>query len=386
MTSGIRFATMRRIAVVLTVLASCSSPQAVPDREIKVAFFEDLSVPEHVDLVSLSFLAFEMVVRRRLDDSHLAVEVVQLDTGGDAGAAVAMAREVAADPRFVLAVAAPFWREPAEVARVLASAGVPTISLSPDSPSPWRQEAPPPGDALELWRRLVPDRRAEAALLADLAARRTPEGDAEQVCLVSDASPYGSELVRELEAALGEWPSTTIVDVSATTAAADVASSRCASVVWGGFPPGARDLARAMRESGSTRGRPVDLAGAALKTPVPPTSPAGDGVVVGSVACPCADVTLELELASRRFVNAYQSEHGLVPGIHAAEGWDAGRIASAAMAAGAVDRAGMRASMRALMGFEGVARHYTFTPDGELVAARAGSFVAAGTRWLPLPS
>jgi len=386
MTSGIRSATVRHIALVLTVLASCSSTQAVPDREIKVAFFEDLSVPEHVDLVSPSFLAFEMVVRRRLDDSDIAVEVVQLDTGGDAGAAVAMALEVAADPRFVLAVAAPFWREPAEVARVLASAGVPTISLSPDSSSPWRQDAAPPGDPLELWRRLVPDRRAEAALLADLAARRTPEGDPEQVCLVSDDSPYGAQLLREIDARLGVWPSTTIDDVAAPAAAADVASSGCAVVVWGGFPPGARDLARAMRESGSNRGRPVDLAGAALKTTVPPTSPAGDGVVVGSVACPCADVTLELGLASRRFVNAYQSEHGVAPGVYAAEGWDAGRIASAAMAAGAVDRAGMRASVRALVGFEGVARAYAFAPDGDLVAARAGLFVAAGTRWLLLPS
>ena len=38
------------------------------------------------------------------------------------------------------------------------------------------------------------------------------------------------------------------------------------------------------------------------------------------------------------------------------------------------------------LGSEGVARRYLFDTDGELIAARPGLFVAAGTRWLPLPS
>jgi ABC-type branched-subunit amino acid transport system substrate-binding protein len=93
-----------------------------------------------------------------------------------------------------------------------------------------------------------------------------------------------------------------------------------------------------------------------------------------------------LQLASRRFVNAYQSEHGLTPGVYAAEAWDAGRVVADSMAAGATDRGAMRATVMALTTYEGVARTYRFDERGELVGAEPRLFVAAGTRWLPLPS
>jgi branched-chain amino acid transport system substrate-binding protein len=218
-----------------------------------------------------------MMVQRRLEDRGVVGEVVQFDTAGEATTAIEIAEQVAADPSFVLAVAAPFWHEPAEASRILAEAGVPTISLSPVSGSPWSEPSPPPGSAAELWRRFVPDRSAEAALLAGLAARRSPDGTPEPVCLVDDDSSYGHGLAVEVERGLGDWPSTSIDASDAERAAAAVATAGCSMVVWGGFPPGARELARAMRAGGSTRGRPVDLAGDALKTTIPPTSPAGEG-------------------------------------------------------------------------------------------------------------
>ena len=106
-------------------------------------------------------------------------------------AATEIAEQVAEDPSFVLAVAAPFWDEPPEVADVLAEAGVPTISLSPVSRSPWAAPTPPPGTAVELWRRFVPDRSAEASLLAKLADLRSPAGASQPICLVNDGSRYG---------------------------------------------------------------------------------------------------------------------------------------------------------------------------------------------------
>ena len=371
-------------AVLSTVVPACS-PFATEDPDVKIAFFQDLSVPDHVDLVSPSFLAFDMVVQRRLEGQGVTAEVVQFDTRGDAGAAIEMAKEVAAEGSFVLAVAAPFWHEPAEVGRILAEAGVPTISLSPVSASPWVEPTAPVGDAGALWRRLVPDRTAEASLLAEIAGRRSAEGVPQPICLVEDGSEYGRGLVGQVEAGLGPWPSTRIDGSDAIGAAEEIATTGCRVVLWGGFPPGARELARAMRAAGSARGQPVDLAGDALKTTIPPTSPAGDGVVVGSVACPCVDVSLDLRLASRRFVNAYQSEHGLAPGAYAAEAWDAGRLAADAIANGAVDRTAMQAAFRALTTHVGVARTYTFDEDGELLSAEPSLFAAAGTRWLPLP-
>jgi len=374
------------LVVLAMALVACSSSAADEEPVVKVAFFQDLSVPDHVDLVSPSFLAFDTVVERRLGDRATRAEIVQFDTRGDASTAIEMAEDVAADPSFVLAVAAPFWHEPAEVARSLAEAGVPTISLSPVSPSPWLAASPPPGEADELWRRLVPDRSGEASLLAEIASRTSPEGVPQPVCLVRDGSSYGRGLIDQVTRELSDWPSTSIDGTDPAAAARAVASARCAVVVWGGFPPGARDLARAMRDAGSARGRPVDLAGDALKTTIPPTSPVGDGVVVGSVACSCVDVSIRPDLASRRFVNAYQSEHGLAPGVYAAEAWDAGRLAAEAIARGAVDRIAMRAMFEDLTTDDGVARTYMFDPDGELIGAEPGLFVAAGTRWLPIPS
>lgn len=373
------------LAVFLSVLAACSPTDVVEEQTVKIAFLQDTSVPDHVDLVSPSYLAFDTVMQRRVIEARgIAVEVVQLDAGSEMTSAIEMASEVAADPAFVLAVISPFWQEPPEVARILAEGGVPTMSLSPESASPWISDASMPGDAEELWRRFVPDRATEVQLLAETIG--SSPGDATQaVCLVSDGSDYGSRLVSGITPLLGTLESIAIDGVDAAAAAAEVATSGCLVVVWGGFPPGARDLARAMREIGTSRGRPVDLAGDALKTAIPPTSPAGDGAIVGSVSCPCVDVSVQTDLASRRFLNVYQSEHGLIPGIYAAEAWDAGRIVADALTSGATSRADMRTIFRSLTAYEGVARTYTFDADGEPIGIRAELYVAAGTRWLPLP-
>jgi ABC-type branched-subunit amino acid transport system substrate-binding protein len=85
-------------------------------------------------------------------------------------------------------------------------------------------------------------------------------------------------------------------------------------------------------------------------------------------------------------VNVYQAEHGLSPGVYAAEAWDAGRLTAAALETAGTDRASMRAWMRTLTIHEGVARTYAFDDLGELEGGRPGLFVAAGTRWLPVPT
>lgn len=373
------------VAVAVTALAACSPTGAGEEPVVRIAFFQDLSVPEHVDLVSPSFLAFDLVVQRRVSRSGIEVEVVQLDTGGDPATAIEMAREVAADDRYTLAVAAPFWEEPAEVARILAEAGIPTMSLSQVSSSPWLGSRRPDGDPAELWRRFVPDRATQASLIADVAVGRASGGELEPVCLVADGSTYATGFVAQIASELGTWPTRLIGATDAAGASDEISNAGCRVVVWGGFPPGARDLAHAMRERDAARGRPVDLAGDALKTVIPPTSPAGDGAVVSSVACSCVDVSTDVALASRRFVNAYQSEHGLTPGIYAAEAWDAGRLAADAIVAGP-DRATMRAAFRALTQHRGVARVYAWSADGELVGAGSSLYVASGTRWLSAPS
>ena len=382
-----RSSTVRLLAVAITVLVACSPvPRDDDPRAVKIAFFQDLSVPESLDLVSPSFLALDTVVQREVVGGEgIDAEVVQLDTGGDATTAAGMAREVAADPSFVLAVIAPFWKEPPEVARILAEAAVPTMSLSPESASPWLSAPSPPGDPAELWRRFVPDRGTQAVLLAGVA-RRSSDDATQPVCLVGDGSDYSAELATGIEAALGPLSSTLFEGADASAAAHELASSGCGVVVWTGFPPGARDLAEAMREADPATERTIDLAGDALKAVMPLMSSGGEGVVVESVTCPCVDVSVALDLASRTFLNAYQSEHGLAPGVYAAEAWDAASIVAEALTSGGSTRAGMRAAFRAITSYDGVAQTYTFDSEGEPIGARAGLFTAAGTRWLPLPA
>ena len=383
-----RSSTVRLLAVAITVLVACTpAPRDDDPLAVKIAFFQDLSVPESLDLVSPSFLAFDTLVHREVVGGEgIDAEVVQLDTGGDAATAAAMAREVAADPSFVLAVIAPFWQEPPEVARILAEAAVPTMSLSPESASPWLSAPSPPGDPAELWRRFVPGRGTQAELLARVARRSSTDDATQPVCLVGDGSDYGSELAIGIAAALSPLSSTLIDGADASAAAHELASSGCGVVVWTGFPPGARDLAEAMREADPATERTIDLAGDALKAVMPLMSSGGEGVVVESVTCPCVDVSVALDLASRTFLNAYQSEHGLAPGVYAAEAWDAASIVAQALTSGGSTRAGMRAAFRAITSYDGVAQTYTFDSEGEPSGARAGLFTAAGTRWLPLPA
>ncbi|MEX0651439.1 MAG: hypothetical protein WD186_05370, partial [Actinomycetota bacterium] len=88
-----------------------------------------------------------------------------------------------------------------EVARILEEAGLSTMSLSPESASPWLEASAPPGDPAELWRRFVPDREAQIELLAEVAGRSSSGDAAQQVCLVSDGSGYSEELSTGVEAA-----------------------------------------------------------------------------------------------------------------------------------------------------------------------------------------
>src|SRR5262245_12307453 len=125
---------MLAVAVLAAGASGCSSPDdgAAADQLVRVAFFQDLSVGSHVDLVSPSFLAFDQAVHAGAAGSDVRIEVVQFDTQGEDDQAVAYAHQVVLDPSFALAVLAPFWEEPLEVADILARGGVPTFSLSPE--------------------------------------------------------------------------------------------------------------------------------------------------------------------------------------------------------------------------------------------------------------
>jgi branched-chain amino acid transport system substrate-binding protein len=377
------------LALAATMLAACTSSRAVQTgrRTVRIAFFQDLSVPEHVDLVSPSFLALDLSIHEREGELPVDVEVVQLDTGGSPDEARALASQVVRDGSYVAAVVAPFWSEPPEVASALAAGGTPTFSLSPQSPSPWagapHQGAPVPlaGSPDELWRRLVPDQELQAARLTELIERAAGRDPIDPVCLLGDGSAYSNDLRSLID---GDLPGDVPRELPAPGSSVTTVQDGCSLEVWTGFPDTADAVAAELGDAGLGGARAFDFGADALKTVIPPTSPRGDGVVVGSLTCPCADVTLDRNLAARRFVNLYQSDTGLAPGIYAAEGWDAGQILASALRGGVGDRAGMRSFVSDLQAHEGVSGSFEFDTAGELTHPRVGVFVAEGTRWLPL--
>jgi branched-chain amino acid transport system substrate-binding protein len=379
------------IIVAASFLPACSTSVAVDGERptARIAFLQDLSVPEHVDLVSPSFLALDLSIHEREAELPVDVEVVQLDTGGSADQAMALADQVVHDASYVAAVVAPFWSEPPEVASVLAAAGIPTFSLSPESPSPWAtiSAAGTPGQLAgspeELWRRLVPGQELQTARLTELIEGAAGRNPVDPVCLLGDGSAYSNDLRGLIDRDLaGDVPR----ELPAPAASVSAVRDGCSLEIWTGFPDTADEVAGTLRDAGLAGTRAFDFAADAMKTVIPPTSPRGDGVVVGSLTCPCADVTLDRNLAARRFVNLYQSDTGLAPGIYAAEGWDAGQILASALRGGVGDRAGMRSFVSDLQAHDGVAGSYEFDAVGELTHPKAGVFVAEGTRWLPLSS
>jgi branched-chain amino acid transport system substrate-binding protein len=375
----------------LLLLTACSSSRtAEEDRPLlRVAFLQYLSVPSHVDLVSPSFLSFDLALHRVLDAQGIQVEleVVQMDTEGDPTRAVEFAEEVAIDPSYVAAVVAPFWSEPADTARILAEAGVPTLSVSPQSPSP----SAPPRTAnspatLGSWRRFVPDGSFQVSALARMveqaASPTAPEVPVEPVCIFAEDWPYSVDLQRDLDAALPAAIVRTAPTPGDVDAAVADVEQGCSIVVWTGAPDGAVELTSALPDAQLVGGRPVDFAADALKTVIPPTVPNREGVMVGALTCPCVDVSTQRADDVRWFVNAYQSENGLAPGIYAAEAWDAANVLAGFLTAGARDREAVSAGLAQLEGFDGVAREYKFDEHGELLDPRVGRYVAAGSRWL----
>jgi branched-chain amino acid transport system substrate-binding protein len=361
------------------------------DSTVRVGFLQDLTVPSHVDLVSPSFLAFEQALREGTEGSGAEVEVVQMDTEGDPVKAAEFAREIAADPSYVAAIVAPFWSEPADVATTLAEAGVPTVSLSPQSPSPWSAGefgAPVPSDVAlgGLWRRLVPDRSVQAAELADLIGHereRTGVPPPDPVCRVVERSSYAEDLDDAIASALPPEVATTSVSEGDMPAAIDLIRDGCSRLVWIGSTEGVSALAAAMADANLGAPAAIDLAPDAVKTVGPSSDRSLDDVAFGSVTCPCVDVTTSLDPAAHRFINAYQAANGLPPGVYAAEGWDAGQMLARSIRDGAHDRSAVSDWLAPTTSWDGVSGSLTFDEAGELRQPRAHVFDAAGTRWLP---
>ncbi|MGZ8610884.1 MAG: ABC transporter substrate-binding protein [Actinomycetota bacterium] len=340
-----------------------SSPETV-----SVAFVEDLSPEGAIDRVFPALRAAELALETPLpgEDDPLTVELVPFDLGDSGATPAEAAAEIAADPAFVAAIAAPDLSGQAELAAGLWEAGVPLLSLSArGAVTPER-----PG----LWLRFVPSLEAQAQALA--AAVRVAHGSRRGVCVVAapaDGTTYPRVVRRLLPRDL---------DVLEVPDASAVAGAGCGVVVWTGNAVGGAELAAALApivpRSPTLIGGPglrdlrfPELAGAAAE---------------GAVSlCACADVTTSLDLGSQRFVQDYQSRFGSPPGPFAAEAWDAARLLARGVLEAGPSRSALVAWLALLPDVDGLAGRLAFV-NGEI--ADPGSAVrryrVEGGRWVAI--
>jgi branched-chain amino acid transport system substrate-binding protein len=372
------------VAAAALLLMSCSpgssdpgSPSAISTRSVatvlvKVAYFQDSTIDEPYQHELPALQGLRLAIGQAMSAGRLPVdvEIEDLDTKGDPATALDLAREVAADPSYVAAVAAPFWSEPDAVGQVLDGAGIPTLGLS---------TLGAPTAAWSGRRRLVPTQALQVSSLASyLRSRATAP-----LCLAGDGSMLGVALAHDLSVALGSriaFETTVPTDGAALgDAVAHLRDAGCGTVVWAGSATAAAGLRVAMTQAGLGSVAIVGSDAAKTDTYLTTAGPAGDGTVV---SCPCVDLSTSTSLRAQVFVHDYQSEFGTPPAPFAAEGWDAGGMLVEALSPG-TSRAQVRAAIDAVKTYPGLANHYVFGTNGELVGASAhvAFWVDRGQRW-----
>jgi ABC-type branched-subunit amino acid transport system substrate-binding protein len=337
-----------------------------PGAAVSVAYIDDLSEEGAFARTTPAFQAIELAfaTASRSRDEPLDVQVVRLDTHGTEFEEVA--REVAGDPAFVAAFAAPDLAEQAAIAEILSSADVPLLSLSARG----GVEDAPPG----TWLRFVPPLRVQARALAKAAA--SLHAARRGVCLASPPQD-GTVVAATVRRALPDD-----VEVAEAAGAVEVAEVGCGVVVWTGTAEGAAELVRALQPVDGRR--PILVGGAGIhgREYVELAPDRSEGSIS---LCPCADVGTSLDLAAQRFVQDYQSEYGSPPGPFAVEGWDAAQLLARVLRAAGPARSALVTALSGVTRFEGLAGRYAFA-GGELADPMAAirRYRVDGGRWVLL--
>lgn len=341
-----------------------ASPEPPEPTELRVAFIQDVSPEGALRRLLQPFQAMELAFATAAlrDGEAVALDLVPFDTGGDPTTAEEIADEVAADPAYVAAVAAPDLAGQGALADALADARVPLLSLS-------ARDAvgdPPPGS----WLRLVPPLTAQAEALAGTASslRAARSG----ICAV-EVPADGTRFSRATRRALPAEP--VVTDVAGP---GDAHQAGCGVVLWTGGSTGAAQLALALSEMDPG---PVVVGGAALldREFLELAGAAAEGWVA---VCSCADVSTSLDLAGQRFVQGYQSEYGSPPGAYAVEAWDAAHLLIRGIREAGPTRQALVGWLSTAERFEGLGGTYALR-HGELAdpASAMRVYRLLGGRW-----
>jgi hypothetical protein len=322
-----------------------------PTPVVKVAFVRDLSIPdadEHSLPASQAIrLAFETATLQ--DPSSVPVELEEFDLAQDE----ADLESINTDPSYVGVVVAPGVNsDDAEL-----DTDLPVLSLSGLGAS----------DGRRAWVRMV----APLATTADTLAGRLRRSSA---CVLAE-DPPPDPLYGLLSEAL---PGATARTVDPSAAAAVAGEAGCDVVIWAGGPNAGAEAVRALRRLGV-----AFIGGDRLLDP-DFLSTAGSAAEGAVALCACASVSTSTELAVRRFIQDYQSEHGVAPGAFAVEGWDAAQLILQAAGDRGITRALVARSLDGLTTVDGLEGTRRFAADGEPLEPRAllRLYRVEGGRWV----
>lgn len=335
-----RFGTTITALALVVLLGACeqaapaatggTSPTSVDRAPVKVAYVKDLSVPDADEHALPALQAVRLAFRKAAirNASAVAVEVEEFDLSRDAEAL----GSIEADAGYVALVVAPG----VDADRLPAGLEMPTVSLSGL------------GAGLDPWVRFVaPLSTVTGTLVERLGGPHT--------CVLAEETP--PDPLFDLLA--GRLAGAEAMRIDPADAGAAALSARCRLVVWAGGPDAGAEAVEALEHVSV----PV-VGGDRLLDPdfLASAGPAAEGTFA---LCSCDNVSVSTELAARRFIQDYQSEHGVAPGAFAVEGWDAAHVILRALDEGEPTRAALEGALRTLTAVDGLDGVRRFGPDGE---------------------
>jgi len=354
---------------------SVASPSAGPASvlpspldTLKVAYVQDLAPERALDTTLPPLQAIELAFATAAASGVMPtpIEVVAFDTQGDPTAIGEVVAEIAADPSFIAAFAAPNLGGVGALVELMSPEGVPVLSLSARDPV----EVAAPGTFF----RFVAPLAVQASSLADgVTALRRPDGD---VCLVlppADETRFSNAVGEGLSPGLRVFEENAGGEVPAEPPA------ECGTVIWTGDGVGGAALAVSLEDDPPPS--PILIGGPGLREPdfLGEAGTAAEGAVA---FCSCADVSTALGLGAQRFIQDYQSEFGTPPGPYAVEAWDAAHMLIEELDSGGPSGEGLIARLASTPWFAGLGRAYAFT-GGELTQPEDAVLVyrVEGGRW-----